>query len=421
MKVWGRRQIFAVAGLMVVWLIGVVLAASGTQISARSSIPSFSHSNEKAGRSAVLSLVGSHAFALAGGQAPSDRPQTSDEAFKNIQALKGIPVDDFMGTMGIMSAALGFDCSECHIGAGTDHVNWEFDTPRKRTARKMVAMVTAINRDNFGGRQVVTCWTCHRGRDRPVVTPSLGYVYGSPIVESDDILAPTPGLPLSADQILDKYTQALGGAQRLAGLTSFVGKGTSVGFGGFGGGGQVQMFAKAPDQRTTIIEFKDDPNRGDSTRSYNGRAGWIKTPLTVLGEYALSGGELDGARLDAQLSFPGQIKGVLTNLRVSSPTTINGREVQVVQGTGPRGLVATLYFDKESGLLVRLLRYGKSPIGRVPTQVDYADYRDVNGIKMPFRWTFAWLDGRDSFELSEVQLNVPIDAAKFGRPVSPKR
>jgi hypothetical protein len=80
-----------------------------------------------------------------------------------------------------------------------------------------------------------------------------------------------------------------------------------------------------------------------------------------------------------------------------------------------------LYFDKESGLLVRLLRYGKSPIGRVPTQVDYSDYRDVGGIKFPFRWTFAWLDGRDSFQLTEVQTNVPIDAAKFGRLASSNR
>ena len=193
-----------------------------------------------------------------------------------------------------------------------------------------------------------------------------------------------------------------------------------MGFGGFGGGGRVQIFAKAPDQRTTIIEFPDALERGDSTRTFNGRTGWIQTPLAVLTEYPLNGNELDGARLDAQLSFPGQIKQVLSNWRVSLPETINDREVQVVQGSGPRGLVATLYFDKESGYLVRMLRYSKSPIGRVPTQVDYADYRDVGGIKIPFHWTFTWLDGRDTFELSEVELNVPIDAAKFGRATTVK-
>jgi photosynthetic reaction center cytochrome c subunit len=94
--------------------------------------------------------------------------------------------------------------------------------------------------------------------------------------------------------------------------------------------------------------------------------------------------------------------------------------VNVVQGTGPRGLLVTMYFDQNSGLLIRMVRYGKSPIGRVPTQVDYADYRDVNGIKMPFRVMFAWLDGRDSIQLTQIQTNVPIEAAKFGRPAAPK-
>src|SRR5688500_14419547 len=109
--------------------------------------------------------------------AAQDRPQSSETVFKNIQVLKGIPVDDFMDTMGIMSAALGFDCSECHTGAGTDTVKWEADTPKKRTARRMTLMVAAINRNNFAGRQVVTCWTCHRGRDIPVTTPPIDTVY----------------------------------------------------------------------------------------------------------------------------------------------------------------------------------------------------------------------------------------------------
>jgi hypothetical protein len=171
-----------------------------------------------------------------------------------------------------------------------------------------------------------------------------------------------------------------------------------------------------PDKRATIIEYKGAPGRGDSTRTYNGSAGWLKTPLTVLGEYALSGSELDGARLDALLGFPGQIKTAFTNPRVGFSSSIDDKPVQVVQADGPRGLVTTMYFDTETGLLLRMIRYGKSPIGRVPTQVDLADYRDVNGVKMPFKWTFAWLDGRDSFQIDRVQLNVPVDEAKFGRP-----
>ena len=276
-------------------------------------------------------------------------------------------------------------------------------------------MVTAINRDNFGGRQVVTCWTCHRGRDRPVVTPSLDTVYGEPILEFDDVQTPFPGGP-SVDQVLNKYVQAIGGAQRLSSITSFVANGKSVGYRGFGGGGVVELLAQAPDKRACYIHFPEYPDRGDSVRTYDGLNGWIATPLAVVRKYSLGGSERDGARLDAQLSFPGQIKQVLTALRVGLPTTINDKDVTVVQGNGPNGTLATLYFDDESGLLVRMVRHGRSPIGRIPTQVDYSDYRDVNGMKFPFRWTFTWLDGKDSFEFDTVRLNVPIDAARFGEP-----
>ena len=385
MKIWSWRLIIAFAGITVASLIGVSFTG---QASAQA------------------------------GQAPAAmKGQTAGEVFKNVttSTLKGITVDDFMGSMGVMSAALGFDCADCHTGAGTDKVVWEADTARKRTARKMVEMVAVINRTNFGGAQMVTCYTCHHGKDRPPTTIALDTLYGPPNEEKEDIIAAAPEQP-SADPILAKYIQALGGAQRLAGLTSFVATGTAVGYEGLGGGGQVQIFAKAPDQRTTIIQFKDHPERGDSIRTFNGRAGWIKTPRALLKQYEQTGSELDGTRLDAQLSFPGQIKQVLTNLHAGFPDSINGHDVDVVQGSGPRGLLATLYFDKQSGLLVRLVRYSKSPIGRVPTQVDYSDYRDVGGIKFPFQYTFSWLDGKDAFKLTDVKTNVPIDAAKFEKP-----
>jgi len=382
-----------------------------------------------------MTVIGMMGAGLAVAQpAIQPKPLLAEQVFKNIQALKGIPVDDFMETMGIMTAAIGFDCADCHVGAGTDKVDWAADTPRKIMARLMVNMVTTINKNNFGGRQMVTCWTCHRNRDKPQVTPAMEVIYSSPNLEPDDIITQLPGLP-SPESILDKYIQAAGGAQRLAGLTSFVGKGTSVGFGGFGGGGAVEIVAKAPDKRATIVLFKEETGRGDQIRTYDGSTGWVRTPLNVLGEFQLSGSGLDGARLDAQLSFPGQIKQILTNLKTGSPTSITDLDapasqsslqqdvtlgqthsVNVVQGTATRGVFVTLYFDRQTGLLLRELRYGASPIGRVPTQIDFADYRDVNGIKLPFRITYAWLDGRDSIVLNEIRTNVPIDEAKFGKP-----
>jgi len=370
---------------------------------------------------AAVTLAWLVSVALAAQTGGPAQPQMAENVFKNIQVLKGIPVDDFLDTMGIMSAALGFDCAECHMGAGTDAVKWEADTDRKRMARRMTLMVAAINRTNFGNRQVVTCWTCHRGRDLPVTMPTIDMMYGEPILEADEIIRPDPGAP-SADPILDKYLVALGGVERLAKVTSYIATGTSEGFRGFGGGGAVQIFAKAPDQRATIIKFDASIKRQDAIRSFDGKSGWVSAPLSVVPQYVLGGSELDGARLDAQLAFPVQIKKVLTQLRVGHPDYIDGREVEVVQGNGTRGLVATFYFDKQTGLLSRMVRFSGSPIGRAPTQVDFADYRDVPGagIKMPYRWTFGWLDGRDTLTIKEIRVNVPVDAGVFGKVESGK-
>ena len=134
---------------------------------------------------------------------------------------------------------------------------------------------------------------------------------------------------------------------------------------------------------------------------------------------ALSNQDIDGLKLDVDLSFPANIRQALTKWRVGSPTVLDDREVYVVQGTTARGATATLYFDMESGLLVRRVRYTDSPVGRIPTQTDYSDYRDVAGVKMPFKWTTTWLDGRDTFEITEVQPNVAIDAARFAKPAAP--
>ena len=346
-------------------------------------------------------------------------PKTAGETFKNVTttALKALTVDEFMGTMGVMAAALGFDCADCHRNAGFDAVNWADDSmPTKVTARKMIDMMTAINRTNFAGAQIVTCWTCHHGREIPATSIALDHLYEGPNDEKDDIILKDPNGPPPA-QILDKYIAALGGAERLSRVTSFVATGKqNGGYAKVQGGGTVQIFAKSPDQRTLRVTFPEAPERGEQTRAYDGKTGWINVPRSVLGEYQVTGAELDGQRFEAELAFPGQIKQVLTNLRTGFNQFIQDHECQVVQGTGPRGLLVTLYVDNDTGLLRRMIRWGKSPVGRIQTQVDYDDYRDVNGVKFPFKILLSWLDGRDGFDMTDVKVNVPIDPAVFGRP-----
>src|SRR5438128_1122717 len=341
----------------------------------------------------------------------AQRPQLAEEAFKNVQIIKGIPVDEFMDTMGMFAAATGMNCVDCHTSDST--ASWENfgkETPLKQTARKMMLMVNAINKDNFRGVRSVTCYTCHRGDQRPRVVPSLTVQYSAPVEDPNEIeIFPNTGGP-SADQVFEKYIQALGGTQRLANLTSFVAKGTYVGYDTDHAKVPVEVFAKAPAQRATIVHAPF----GDSVRTYDGRAGWIAAADKPLPLMPLTGGNLEGAKVEALVSFPIQLEQAFNQWRVSS-TAIDDKVVQVLQGTNPRQAPVNLYFD-ESGLLVRVVRFVDTPVGRIPTQIDYSDYREVAGIKMPFRWIVTWTDGQSTIELSEIQPNTPIDAAKFATP-----
>ena len=349
---------------------------------------------------------------LARGQAgQQQRPQMAEEVFKNVQVLKGIPVDEFMDTMGMFSAALSLNCIDCHTAESVG--TWDRfadETPLKQTARRMVQMVNAINRDNFKGVRSVTCYTCHHGDLRPKIVPNLAAQYAVPVEDPNEIeVFRLPGGP-SADQVFEKYLQALGGPQRLASLTSFVGKGTYIGFETEQTKVSVEVFAKAPMQRATVVHMAV----GDKVSLYDGRAAWIAGSDKPLPLMSLTGGNLDGAKIDALVSFPVQIKPAFSQWQVGA-TAIDDREVQVLRGTNPRQPPVNFYFD-QSGLLVRVVRFVDTAVGRVPTQIDYSDYREVSGVKMPFKWTVTWTNGQSTTELSEVQPNVSIDAARFARP-----
>src|ERR1700746_1615758 len=133
------------------------------------------------GAAALLGAVLPHGVLAQAQNAAAPQIQMSEKAFKNVTALKGIPVDEFMGTMRLFSAALSYCCGDCHTGAGGDNPNWAADPPREIMARRMAAMMQQINKTNFGGSEAVTCWTCHRGSPDPAVTPSLDTIYGEPL------------------------------------------------------------------------------------------------------------------------------------------------------------------------------------------------------------------------------------------------
>lgn len=371
-----------------------------------------------AGAAAVWALsVASVSGQAAPQQAPgaAQTQMLAENTFRNITALRGIPADEFMGTMGIFSAATGLNCFDCHIDKGTPE-GFAEETPRKQMARRMVAMMTEINKENFGGRQVVTCFTCHRGSNQPRVTPSMAGLY-SPVTldELDVLVPPAPAGTPTAAQILDKYLQAVGGAQRAAALRGYVAKGTYSGYGPEGFPRPFEVYAKAPNQKTLAVR---DRTSGDIITTVDGRNGWISQPFRIIDVLDLHGAELDSARAEAELTFPANVKTALTGMR-SSRDFINDRSMLLVQGTKGMALV-TLYFDEETGLMTRLVRSTPSPVGRNVIQMDLSDYREVAGVKLPFKWTTSWFDGRSNFEMTDVQPNVAVDAARFAKPGPPK-
>ena len=367
----------------------------------------------------VMCALGS---APASGQAaPAPKPPMSEEVFKNIQILKGIPVDEFMDTMGFFAASLSLNCTDCHGDASAgDWARYADDLPLKQTARKMILMVNALNKNNFGGARVVTCYTCHRGDQLPKTIPSLALQYGEPAPDDPnevDVRAQAAASS-SSDQVFDKYIQALGGAQRLASLTSFTAKGTYEGFDTEHQKVPVEVYAKAPGSRTMVVHTGP---KETIVWTCDGSAAWIASPDKPVPLMTLSGGELAGAKMDAMLFFPAaaRIKQTFPQWRVGS-ATIEDRDVTVVQGTGAGRSPVKLFFDAKTGLLVRQVRYANSAVGTDPIEVDYSDYRDVSGVKMPFHWIVTWTDGQSTTDLSDVQPNAAIDAAKFAKPAPAK-
>jgi len=355
-------------------------------------------------------------------QAAAPRPQLAEEAFKNIRVLKGIPVKEFMNTMGFFAASLAFNCTDCHGGASaSDWANYATDTPLKNRARQMITMVKAINDANFGGRQFVTCYTCHRGSQKPKIVPSLAVQYGEPPPDDPDEVEalPTARVTATPDQLFDKYIQAVGGAQALGRLTSFTATGTYEGFDSDFAKVPVNIYAKAPNMRSLVAHMAS----GDVSYTYDGREGWQTGPrdLTPVSLIPLIGADLAGARADAQLSFPGQIKQMATNWRADfPPVTIDDKPVLVVQGTMPDRTIVKLYFDRASGLLVRQTRYAPTVIGTVPTHATYSDYREVpgTGVKIPFTSQMTWVDGQYTVNLTSVTPNAAIEAARFAKPAA---
>lgn len=338
-------------------------------------------------------------------QPPATR--TAAEAFKNIKVLKDIPSYELIPTMEFISASLGVHCDYCHV---EHHFDEDTKKPKQR-AREMMRMMFAINKDSFHGHQEVTCNSCHNGSRHPAGMPAIaegGEVKPRPAHMEEEhrrraILASLP----KPDAIVAKYVEALGGEDALHKVRSRVMTGTMT---AFGHTMPVEIYAKAPDERASVMKLK----RGRSMTVYNGHEGWAS--MMPRPPHPLEGSELDRARLDADFYFPLDIQKIFTSLRERPPQKVGDQEAYAVLGIRPGKPPVELFFSKQSGLLLRMVYFTQTALGRLPQQTDYSEYRDVDGVKVPFRWIVAEPHGRSTVQVAQVQQNVPISASKFSVP-----
>ncbi len=349
-------------------------------------------------------MAGAQAPQSPGGQAlaPAAAPQTAGEAFKNVRVLKGIPEDQLVPTMRFISASLGVECNYCHVQGAFE----KDDRKPKKAARTMIQMMAGINTANFDGDRDVTCFTCHRGSPKPQSVPAIAAEEPKPAPEG----ASAPALP-SPDQILAKYAQAVG-AEALEKVSSRVQKGQLIGFGGREM--SIEVFEKAPDKRLSVMQTP----RGEMITAYDGSRGWLTGRE---GPQPMSAAESEAAKLDADLHFPLHVKQLFTAFAVRPSEKVDGRDAVLLVAGNEGKPPLKLYFDAQTGLLLREERYADTALGYLPTQIDYADYRDVDGVKVAFRWTLARPGGRFTVQVDSTQQNVPIDDAKFAMPAPPPK
>jgi photosynthetic reaction center cytochrome c subunit len=384
---------------------------------------------------AAVLIAAPRPVAAQGAAKPAAGP-TSGERFKNVQVLKDLPADQLHDAMTYMAATMGGNCSTCHVrGADGEFAYEKDDNDHKTTARTMVQMVRAINTQHFKGEERVTCATCHQGRREPSPLPPLS----QPMTADQLALVAeraaagrqatsgtqVPGQAAAGrgaggagagrgaqrptetvDQVLDKYIQALGGRDAIAKLTSRVRKGTLTNRAGQASPLTIEETA-AGQVRVSVASAPG------IARASDGSSGWTQSGDRVR---ALDRVESLNAAMQADLALGLQVREQFSALAVRAYDRVNGKAVVIVEGRRAGGTTETLYFDRATGLLVRRAARLATPLGQLPSQIDYDDYRPVDGIQTPFEVKVTDWESLSVERFSEVAHNQGVDSVRFAAP-----
>jgi hypothetical protein len=386
---------------------------------------------------AALFVLWEQAATTGAAQGPQAGDKPVEQTRKNIQVLKGLPESQLFPEMNFIAASLGVQCGFCHVNTGRDpktgQTNWVWESdekPEKKRAREMMKMVLAINGPEYGlSRGQVTCYTCHRGQEHPPNLPTLPLAVSGheptpgarPGGAAPGGAAPGgPGAPGAAgarpaqpsvQQVFDKYAAAVGAPDALAKFQTQVLKGTMT-----ASQGRTQSYevtVKSPDKFLLVTEGQ----QGKVMQALNGATGWVVSPR---GAHEFGPAELVNARRSAQMLALVKFAPSET-MRVVGRRKVGERDALVVVDRPSENVQRRYFFDAETGLLVRVMTLTDAILNQIPEQIDFEDYRDVDGVKIPFTVRISAIDTFNSQTrtLTEVKHGVPVEDTIFNMPPAP--
>ncbi|CAN5459700.1 hypothetical protein BH10ACI1_BH10ACI1_24800 [soil metagenome] len=335
------------------------------------------------------------AFFVPKGEMQTKQVETAGQKFKNIKVLNDMPADQLGKVMNLFSASLGVNCNFCHVSNDAD---FEKDgKEEKETAREMIKMTFELNKNHFDNRPEISCNTCHQGHEHPQSAINL-----NPVVKEER--PKQPEKKPTIEEILAKYETALGGKANLAKVTSR----------------QIKAQRIEPDGKT--FEAEEVLQKSDKmtvatkygeyvvTEGFDGKTAWKRGNKNVI---ELKADEIEQIKRESQIFANPNLKVIYPKMEFRFVDKIDGREVYMVSATTAENQRERLYFDAQTGLLVRRISGTPTILGFFQYQVDYTDYKDFGGVKLPTVIKFAVPNISWTRKVLEVKNNVAIDDKKF--------
>ena len=332
---------------------------------------------------------------------------------KNVQLLTNLSDAQLGLVMSNMSASLGVHCDFCHVfNEQTKSLDFASDEKQeKKTGREMIKIVLDLNEKNFKGHPIVGCYTCHLGKEHPAAVVALPMPPAAPTKTHEAEEAEHKAFPAAKD-VVAKYIAAIGGeaaAKKLA-TSTMMAAGTRTDL----AGRSVPIEVISAGGKTFV---RSTPADGPpASQMVSADSAWMQGRQGVR---TMTGADAATSYLFARAYEP--VTSLPEKSGVFAKETIDGHETWVVGSQFDEHTRQRVWFDVNTGLAIRRLITVDSPVGRIPTQTDFDDYRDFNGVKVPFTVKVSSVNGgqNSTRRYTSIELGKTVDEKLFEAPKAP--